>query len=196
MRVALAIILAQVSLCHLRGWDLVVTTPPRECAPMNLWYNVSAAGGIPDFSVLPDHAAVDFLTPDSAEDIWMVCSLLIVAVLCRSHVWAYAQTLRPPMGQGILSWTVPLRAGKQFLIRNHQGYKTVVTVGTPTDGTSCGQDAAQVTGTSSFGELRMATFNRLRSQTYASYSIADSSQFRCVLLSGELSSAGNSMYRS
>ncbi|KAH7102492.1 hypothetical protein BKA62DRAFT_671181 [Auriculariales sp. MPI-PUGE-AT-0066] len=141
------------------GFNVFITNPPRECAPLQIWYNVSnAVSTIPDWTSLPNDARVEFLTPESAEDVWM--------------------TLRPTMGTGTLTWTVPLRQGKQFVVRNSQGYKQVLTVGSPTDATSCGQDAAQVTGTSNFGELQMAVFNRLRNNTYASYSVTPSDQFR------------------
>ncbi|KAH7094226.1 hypothetical protein BKA62DRAFT_775484 [Auriculariales sp. MPI-PUGE-AT-0066] len=132
------------------GWDLVVTNPPRECAPLRLWYNVSNTAG----------AIVSFHTPEEGRDEWM--------------------TLNPPSGTGTLSWTVPLHQGKQFIVRNTDGYEQVLTVGSATGGTSCGQDASQVTGTSNYGALHSATYNRLRSTSYPSFSISRGDQFRPV----------------
>lgn len=56
------------------GWglDLTLSTPPRQCQALRLWYNVGPVSGAPDSIRYPDSAVVQFLTPDSSETQWMV----------------------------------------------------------------------------------------------------------------------------
>ncbi|EJD38166.1 hypothetical protein AURDEDRAFT_116603 [Auricularia subglabra TFB-10046 SS5] len=139
------------------GMKVYISDSPRECAPFRLYYDINRDGDPPNGLVLPDDARVSFLTPDSALNEWMV--------------------LRPPMGKGMLSWTCTLRAGKQFVVRNRNGYKQVFTVGSSSSGTQCGQNAPTVTTSSSYGSINAQVYKSLTANNYAPTSISPANQF-------------------
>ncbi|KAH7103200.1 hypothetical protein BKA62DRAFT_697627 [Auriculariales sp. MPI-PUGE-AT-0066] len=137
------------------GFDLIMApNPPQSCTPLRIWYNLTIIAG-KDVS-LPGDAAIKFFTPESSMQLWM--------------------TLKPQIGAGILSWIVPLRPGKQFVIQNSDGFEQAFTVSAGTG--TCDFDAAQVTSSSIFGELNTNAFNRLRSETFSTFSFADNDKFR------------------
>ncbi|KZW03169.1 hypothetical protein EXIGLDRAFT_241070 [Exidia glandulosa HHB12029] len=140
------------------GLELALTTPPRACQPLRMYYNIGPVSDPPDFVKYPDTAVVQFLTPDSSETEWM--------------------TWHPPNGQGVFSWTVPLPAGKQFVVKNFQGYKQVFTVASGSSG--CGETATNVTSSFAYGSLNTGVFQTLKTKSYSSYSVTPDSQFHGV----------------
>ncbi|EJD44899.1 hypothetical protein AURDEDRAFT_124978 [Auricularia subglabra TFB-10046 SS5] len=136
---------------------MYITGAPRECGPFRLYYSIDRGGDPPSDLVLPDAAAISFLTPDADLTEWMV--------------------LRPPMGTGILTWTCTLRSGKQFVVRNGSGFKQVFTVGTASSDAPCGQNATSVITSSTYGSLDARAYNALTAQNYVPMSISPANQF-------------------
>ncbi|KZV87681.1 hypothetical protein EXIGLDRAFT_839784 [Exidia glandulosa HHB12029] len=144
------------------GWglSLALTSSPEACGPMLMYYNITPVSGAPDTVVWPDTAVIHFLTPESAENEWM--------------------TWRPPLGKGVFNWTVPLSAGKQFVVRNFEGYQQVFTVGSSTSTSSCDESATNVKSTFEYGTLDSTVFETFKTETYTSYKITPENQFHAV----------------
>ncbi|EJD34579.1 hypothetical protein AURDEDRAFT_176387 [Auricularia subglabra TFB-10046 SS5] len=139
------------------GMMVYVSKDPRECEPFLVYYDISREGDPPGPVVLPDDAAVSFLTPDSSLTEWM--------------------ELRPPMGTGILSWTCALPAGTQFAILNRSGFKQMFTVGPSSEssatGDLCWRNASSVTTSSPYGSLNARVYRSLTANSYTPTSIPD-----------------------
>ncbi|EJD50528.1 hypothetical protein AURDEDRAFT_112166 [Auricularia subglabra TFB-10046 SS5] len=141
------------------GLQLHLSRSPQECAPLHLFFNITRSPDAPKNIVLPDAAAVSFLTPDSAQDAWMI--------------------LQPLDGAGVLEWVCPLRAGKQFIVRGVGDYEQLFTVAArkPPLPSECGQGAPTVTSSSPYGTLIDEVFHSYTAASYGPTSITPANQF-------------------
>ncbi|KAH7105167.1 hypothetical protein BKA62DRAFT_691882 [Auriculariales sp. MPI-PUGE-AT-0066] len=139
------------------GLDIIMSSPVRECASMNFWYNFTTTGvELPPEIHLPESGAISFHTPDTAKDQWMVFS--------------------PPMGTGVLSWSCPLAAGQTFLLRGVADYEEIVTV--EKNGNGCTQQGPPATTTFDHGTLALPIFTSFLAAQYPITSLSTTSAFR------------------
>ncbi|KZW03170.1 hypothetical protein EXIGLDRAFT_725634 [Exidia glandulosa HHB12029] len=148
----LSVVHGAVQLGH-EGADLLMSAPVA-CEPLRIFYNISSAGA--------SDTTIVFLTPDARQDEWM--------------------ELRAPVGLGILSWTCPLNAGSQFVVRNFRNFEQLFTVEQAAAGGDCHQDRdlsnpPRVTTTFAYGSMDADVYHSFTAASYSPTTISPGNVF-------------------